>query len=233
MEVHNARILITGGSSGLGKAMAESLLSKGARVAITGRDEEKLRRVAQELGALPLACRMDHEDQIVAAFAALDDAWGGVDVLINNAGIGRFEPMDQVEWAHFQEIFPTNVYGAAIAGREAVHRFKKQGKGHIINIASSAGVKGFKEGTVYAASKFALRGMTECWREELRPHNIRVMLVNPSGVPTAFNAPDRTERPLKDRHLTPAEIAHAVVSVLEMDDRGFIPELGVWATNPF
>jgi 3-oxoacyl-[acyl-carrier protein] reductase len=75
--------------------------------------------------------------------------------------------------------------------------------------------------------------MTECWREELRPHNIRVMLVNPSGVPTAFNAPDRTERPLKDRHLTPAEIAHAVVSVLEMDDRGFIPELGVWATNPF
>jgi 3-oxoacyl-[acyl-carrier protein] reductase len=192
-----------------------------------------VKRVAQELGALPLACRMDHEDQIVAAFAALDEAWGGVDVLINNAGIGRFEPMDQVEWAHFQEIFPTNVYGAAIAGREAVHRFKKQGKGHIINIASSAGVKGFKEGTVYAASKFALRGMTECWREELRPHNIRVMLVNPSGVPTAFNAPDRTERPLKDRHLTPAEIAYAVVSVLEMDDRGFIPELGVWATNPF
>jgi 3-oxoacyl-[acyl-carrier protein] reductase len=108
-----------------------------------------------------------------------------------------------------------------------------QGYGHIINVASSAGVKGFKNGTVYAASKFALRGMTECWREELRPHNIRVMLINPSAVPTAFNVTDRSEKELRDKMLTPNEIAHAAVAVLELDDRGFIPELGVWATNPF
>ena len=110
---------------------------------------------------------------------------------------------------------------------------KAQNKGNIINIASSAGVRGFKNGTVYAASKFALRGMTECWRDELRPFNIRVMLVNPSAVPTAFNVENREEKPLKDNMLRPEELAHAMVSALAMDDRGFIPELGVWATNPF
>ena len=110
---------------------------------------------------------------------------------------------------------------------------KQQNKGSIINIASSAGLRGFKNGTVYAASKFALRGMTECWREELRPFNIRVMLVNPSAVPTAFNVESREEKSQKDNMLRPEELAHAIVSALAMDDRGFIPELGVWATNPF
>lgn len=233
MELKNARILITGGSSGLGKAMAAALKAKGARVAITGRDSEKVARTAAELDVLGWPARADREDDLVALFNELDAVWGGLDVLINNAGIGRFEPMQEVDWSHFEEIFPTNVYGPAIAAREAVQRFLKQGSGNLINIASSAGVKGFKNGTVYAASKFALRGMTECWREELRPHNIRVMLINPSGVPTAFNVPDRTEKSLKEKLLTPSEIAHAAVSVLEMDDRGFIPELGVWATNPF
>jgi 3-oxoacyl-[acyl-carrier protein] reductase len=176
---------------------------------------------------------MDRESELMHVFAQLDALWGGLDVLINNAGIGRFEPMQEVEQRHFDEVFPTNVYGPALAGREAVKRFLEQGYGHIINVASSAGVKGFKNGTVYAASKFALRGMTECWREELRPHNIRVMLINPSAVPTAFNVTDRSEKELRDKMLTPNEIAHAAVAVLELDDRGFIPELGVWATNPF
>jgi len=233
MNLDKARILVTGGSSGLGKAMAAALIAKGAHVAITGRDPDKLQRVAEELGATPLEGRMDRESELMLVFAQLDAMWGGLDVLINNAGIGRFEPMQEVEQSHFDEVFPTNVYGPALAGREAVKRFMAQGYGHIINVASSAGVKGFKNGTVYAASKFALRGMTECWREELRPHNIRVMLINPSAVPTAFNVTDRSEKELRDKMLTPNEIAHAAVAVLELDDRGFIPELGVWATNPF
>ncbi|MFM6998779.1 MAG: SDR family oxidoreductase [Bacteroidota bacterium] len=233
MEFTNARILITGGSSGLGKATARLLIERGARVAITGRDRSKLEHVAAELGAWPLHYDASKESDILAMYAEIDREWGGLDVLVNNAGIGFFGPVDEVSWSDFEKIFHTNVFGAAIVGREAARRMKAQNKGNIINIASSAGVRGFKNGTVYAASKFAVRGMTECWRDELRPHNIRVMLVNPSAVPTAFNVESREEKPLKDNMLRPEELAHAMVSALAMDDRGFIPELGVWATNPF
>ena len=233
MNLENKRILITGASSGLGKAMAKALISKGANVLITGRDADKVNDVAHELGCWGLASSIASEDAILALFAAIDSTWGGIDILINNAGIGYFHPVEEVQWAHLEEIFHTNVFGAALAGREAAIRMKAQSSGHIINVASTAGSRGFKNGTVYAASKFALKGMTQCWMHELRPHNIRVTLLSPSAVPTAFNVESREEKDLKDGLLTPNELAHAVVSVLEMDNRGFIPELEVWATNPF
>jgi 3-oxoacyl-[acyl-carrier protein] reductase len=233
MNLENKRILITGASSGLGKAMAKALISKGANVLITGRDADKVTNVAHELGCWGLASSIASEDAILALFAAIDSTWGGIDILINNAGIGYFHPVEEVQWAHLEEIFHTNVFGAALAGREAAIRMKAQSSGHIINVASTAGSRGFKNGTVYAASKFALKGMTQCWMHELRPHNIRVTLLSPSAVPTAFNVESREEKDLKDGLLTPNELAHAVVSVLEMDNRGFIPELEVWATNPF
>jgi 3-oxoacyl-[acyl-carrier protein] reductase len=233
MNLENKRILITGASSGLGKAMAKALISKGANVLITGRDADKVKDVAHELGCWGLASSIASEDAILAMFAAIDSTWGGIDILINNAGIGYFHPVEEVQWAHLEEIFHTNVFGAALAGREAAIRMKAQSSGHIINVASTAGSRGFKNGTVYAASKFALKGMTQCWMHELRPHNIRVTLLSPSAVPTAFNVESREEKDLKDGLLTPNELAHAVVSVLEMDNRGFIPELEVWATNPF
>lgn len=233
MNLENKRILITGASSGLGKAMAKALISKGANVLITGRDADKVKDVAHELGCWGLASSIASEDAILALFAAIDSTWGGIDILINNAGIGYFHPVEEVQWAHLEEIFHTNVFGTALAGREAAIRMKAQSSGHIINVASTAGSRGFKNGTVYAASKFALKGMTQCWMHELRPHNIRVTLLSPSAVPTAFNVESREEKDLKDGLLTPNELAHAVVSVLEMDNRGFIPELEVWATNPF
>jgi 3-oxoacyl-[acyl-carrier protein] reductase len=233
MELNQARILITGGSSGIGKATAKLLIERGSRVAISGRDRAKLTRVAAEIGAISLHYDSSLESDIMAMYAELDRTWGGLDVLINNAGIGFFGPMDEVAWSDFEQIFHTNVFGAALVGREAARRMKAQNKGNIINIASSAGVRGFTNGTIYSSSKFALRGMTECWREELRPFNIRVMLVNPSAVPTAFNVESREENAQKENMLRPEELAHAIVSALAMDDRGFIPELGVWATNPF
>jgi 3-oxoacyl-[acyl-carrier protein] reductase len=233
MELNQARILITGGSSGIGKATAKLLIERGSRVAISGRDRAKLTRVAAEIGAISLHYDSSLESDIMAMYAELDRTWGGLDVLINNAGIGFFGPMDEVAWSDFEQIFHTNVFGAALVGREAARRMKAQNKGNIINIASSAGVRGFTNGTIYSSSKFALRGMTECWREELRPFNIRVMLVNPSAVPTAFNVESREEKAQKENMLRPEELAHAIVSALAMDDRGFIPELGVWATNPF
>ena len=130
-------------------------------------------------------------------------------------------------------VYGINVFGAAMMAKEAAKIFVEQNYGNLINIASTAALKGYARGTTYSSSKFALRGMNECWRAELRPHNVRVMLIDPSYVPTAFGTADGEEKPVEPNKLTPAEIAHSIVAVLEMDDRGFIPELAVWATNPF
>jgi 3-oxoacyl-[acyl-carrier protein] reductase len=233
MKLQDSRILITGGSSGLGKEMAALFKQHGAKVLITGRDAEKVTRVAAELGVYGIAADVADEADIAKTFTAVQEKLGGLDVLINNAGFGEFAPIDAITLDQFERVFRTNVFGAALMGREAAKIFKQQKSGNIINISSSAGRKGFANGSVYAASKFAVSGLTECWREELRRYNVRVMQVNPSAVPTAFNVQDRSEKPLVDNMLTPTEIAHAIKGMLEMEDRGFITELSVWATNPF
>ncbi len=233
MNLENARILITGGSSGLGKAMASTLKSAGATILITGRDAEKVNRVAAELGVFGIAADIADEADIAQTFAEVHAKLGGLDVLVNNAGVGEFAPIDELTLDAFERVFRTNVFGTALMAREAAKIFKHQKSGNIINISSSAGRKGFANGSVYSASKFAVTALTECWRDELRPYNVRVMQINPSAVPTAFNVTDRAEKPLKDKLLTPTEIAHALKSMLQMDDRGFITELSVWATNPF
>ncbi len=232
MNLQNARILVTGGSAGIGKATAKLLIEAGAEVAITGRDPEKLKKVADEMGAVPVDLDQSRYDDIPGKFKAVVDKLGGLDVLINNAGIGAPAPMGELTAEKFERVYSVNVIGLALLTQEAVKIFKEQGSGHIVNIASTAATKGYPGGSVYASSKFALRGMTQCWQTELRTHNIRVMLVDPSEVPTAFGSKDRTERSEIDGKLTSVEIAQAIKSVLEMDDRGFVPELAVWATNP-
>ncbi len=232
MNLQNARILVTGGSAGIGKATAKMLVEAGAKVAITGRDPEKLKSVADEMGAVPVDLDQGRYNDIPEKLKTAVDKLGGLDVLINNAGIGAPAPMGELAAEKFESVFRVNVFGLALLTQEVVKIFKDQGSGHIVNIASTAATKGYPGGSVYSASKFALRGMTQCWQTELRKHNIRVMLINPSEVPTAFGSKDRTERPEVERKLTPVEIAHAIKSVLEMDDRGFVPELAIWATNP-
>ncbi len=233
MDLKEARILITGGSSGLGKAMASLLKSAGGRVLITGRDSEKVAQVSEELGVYGCQADVAVEADVDRTYELVDSNLGGLDVLINNAGFGEFAKLEDVSLDAFERVFRANVFGAALMAREATKLFKQQKQGNIINISSTAGRKGYASGSVYASSKFALSGLTECWREELRRFNIRVMQINPSAVPTAFNVADRSEKPLQDKMLTPMEVAHAVKSVLEMDSRGFVPELAVWATNPF
>tara|TARA_Y100000385_G_C12994703_1_gene594394 strand:- start:158 stop:862 length:705 start_codon:yes stop_codon:yes gene_type:complete len=232
-NISGKKVLITGGSSGIGKATAELLISKGAIVCITGRDKPKLESVASELNAIPIHLDVSKYNQI--AFKTLDafHSMKGLDVLINNAGIGEFCKLEDIKLSQFENIFATNVFGLTMLTQEVVKFFKTQQHGTIINIGSSASLTGFPSGSVYCASKFALRGLTECWRHELRRDNIRVTIVNPSEVTTAFNNKKRVERAEEQNKLTSKEIAFSIVSAIQMDKRGFIPELNVWATNPF
>ncbi len=176
---------------------------------------------------------MASEDDVLRTYAELFRAFGHLDVLVNNAGFGVMAPLVETDRASFEQVFATNVTGAMLMAREAAKHFIERQRGHIINIGSTAAVRGAPRGTAYYGSKFALRGMTECWRAELRPHNIRVMLVNPSEVLTDFYATaglaQNKENPTK---LQGRDIAQAVRSALELDDRGFVTELTVFATNP-
>ncbi len=233
MKLEGARALITGGSEGIGYGIAEALVAKGTKVAIVGRNEEKLASAAKRLGVRGIAADVGVEAEAVRAVADAIDALGGLDILVNNAGFGFFRPLVDMEVEPFEAVFRTNVTGAMIVGREAARHFVKQESGHILNISSTSGLAGGKTSSAYSGSKFALRGMTECWRAELRPHNIRVTLVNPSEVQTPFFEKLGRTQELSEKKLRPSEIADAIVGALEIDDRGFIPEFSVFATNPW
>ncbi|HEU5020840.1 MAG TPA: SDR family NAD(P)-dependent oxidoreductase [Bryobacteraceae bacterium] len=224
--------LVTGGSSGIGRAIAKSLIDAGARVAITGRDEKKLADAAKALGAHAIHADASREADVVRTYKEVTAKFGDLDILINNAGIGAFSPLIEMDTAAFERVFATNVTGVMMMGREAAKIFAAKKRGNIVNICSTAGLRGAAKGTAYYASKFAVRGMTECWRAELRKYNIRVILVNPSEVITDFFAANGLSQKANDSKLRGEEIAHAVRAALEMDDRGFIPELSVFATNP-
>jgi 3-oxoacyl-[acyl-carrier protein] reductase len=233
MKLDNAKVLVTGGSEGIGRGIATALVAKGADVTITGRHEETLRRAAEEIGADWIAGDVGVEADAVRTVAEFVDRHGGIDVLVNNAGFGIFAPLVDMRLEDVEAVFRTNVFGAFLMAREAAKHFIRQGSGHLVNISSTSGLRGGRGSTAYSASKFALRGMTECWRDELRRHDVRVMLVNPSEVQTGFFAKVGHEQAESPKKLRPQEIADAIVGILEIDDRGFIPELSVFATNPF
>ena len=230
MDLSKAKALVTGGSSGIGLETARQLRLRGAQVAICGRDRQKLERAAGEIGALAIHADVSIETDVTRMVGAVVEAFGGYDVLINNAGFGSFAPLLETDLAAMKRLFDTNVFGAMLAARESARHFVTQSRGNIVNVSSTAGLRGFAGGTAYSASKFAVSSFTECWRAELRKHNIRVMQINPSEVQTAFFA--GRERPQSERKLRALDIAQAICSMLEIDDRGFVTEMSVWATNP-
>ena len=232
MNLKNAVALVTGGSSGIGRAIAQSLANAGARVAITGRDSRRLQETAGAFGAVAIEGDVSKEADVKRTYEQVQSKLGDLDILVNNAGSGVFKSLVDLDLAEFEKTFATNVTGAMLMGREAAKLFIKRQRGNIVNIASTAALRGAPGGTAYYASKFALRGMTECWRAELRKHNIRVFLVNPSEVITSFAANAGFTQKDNETKLRPEDIAQMVKAILEMEDRGFVPELSIFATNP-
>src|SRR6266852_1386399 len=208
------------------------LTKSGARVAITGRDEKKLAQAAKAVQAHPIRADVASEAEVMRTYQEFFRTFDHLDILVNNSGFGTFKNLIDQDRAAFEAVFATNVTGAMLMAREAAKHFITRNRGNIVNIGSTAGLRGAAGGTAYYASKFALRGMTECWRAELRRYNVRVFLVNPSEVLTGFSATAGRPRKQNATKLRGDEIAYIVKAVLAMDDRGFTPELSVFATNP-
>src|SRR6266700_6874434 len=188
MTLTNAVALVTGGSSGIGHSIARTLAASGARVAITGRHKDRLEEAARTLSVFPVHADVSIEADVERTYREVLQKFGDLDILVNNAGIGVFKNLVDFDLEDFEAVFATNVTGAMMMAREAAKHFVKRQRGNIVNIASTAALRGAPNGTAYYASKFALRGMTECWRAELRQHNVRVFLINPSEVLTNFGA---------------------------------------------
>lgn len=232
MNLKNAVALITGGNSGIGRAVAQSLAGSGARVAITGRDQRRLSETARELGVHAIQADVAVEADVERTYREVLQKFGDLDILVNNAGMGVFKNLVDFERKEFEAVFATNVTGAMLMAREAAKLFVKRQRGNIVNIASTAALRGAPKGSAYYGSKFALRGMTECWRGELRQYNVRVFLVEPSEVLTGFYRTAGLPQKENATKLHSEDIAHMVKAALEMDDRGFTPELSIFATNP-
>jgi len=232
MDLKHGKALVTGGSSGIGYATARLLRDRGADVAICGRKADAVEQAASELGALGIIADVSHEDDVVRMVQRVIGELGGYNILINNAGFGSWAPLIDIKADDFRRVWETNVFGAMLVARESARYFVNQNTGNIVNIASTAGKRGSAGGSTYASTKFAVNGLTESWRAELRKNNIRVMQVNPSEVQTDFFVRAGSARGSNASKLEGEDIASIICDMLEMHDRAMITEATVFATNP-
>ncbi len=232
MNPSTIKAIVTGGSTGIGYETAKLLRAHGAEVVICGRNEETLLKAGGELDVYSMQADVSKAVEVEKLFSYAIEKLGGLNVLINNAGVGFMGSLLETSVEDFTRIWEINTRSAFLCGQKAAAYFVGQNSGNIINVASMGAVNGFANGSAYASSKAAITGLTMCWRAELRKHNIRVTQINPSEVVTPFldklgYIPSNTPQKLKG-----SEIAQVILSILQLNDVGFIPEVNVWATNP-
>jgi 3-oxoacyl-[acyl-carrier protein] reductase len=226
----NRRFLITGGSQGIGAAIVESARAAGDEVVFTGRNEELIQEVASATGAHGVRADVSVAEDNARTLEECKERMGGIDVLVNNAGYGYMAEIGSVDMDAMKAMFNTNVFGLVDLTNRVVPLMKEQGQGDIVNVASTSGIKGHARGTSYSASKWAVRGISQCWQAELRPHDIRVICVCPSEVQTAWGGKTGRNNPKK---LYASDIADAILSAISAERRALWPELSVFATNPW
>ena len=225
-----SRFLITGGSQGIGGAIVELACRAGHKVVFTGRNEELIEKVARKTGAHGLRADVSVGDDNARTVEACRDRLGGIDVLVNNAGYAYRAEIGAIDVDAMRKMFETNVFGLVDITNRVVPLMKAQAQGDIVNIASTSGMKGAATATSYGSSKWAVRGISQCWQAELRPHGIRVTCVCPSEVQTNFGGRGGRNNPNK---LYAEDIGETIMAALNMPRRALWPELAVFANNPW
>jgi 3-oxoacyl-[acyl-carrier protein] reductase len=228
--MQSTRFLITGGSQGIGAAIVELARAAGHAVVFTGRNEKLIEKVAQKTGAHGLRADVALGDDNARTVELCRERMGGIDVLVNNAAYGYRAEIGALDVNAMRTMFETNVFGLVDITNRVVPSMKAQGSGDIVNLASTSGMKGAATATPYGASKWAVRGITQCWQAELRPHGIRVYCVCPSEVQTNFGGNVGRNNPNK---LFAEDIGATIMAALNMPRRALWPELAVFANNPW
>ena len=232
----DARVaLVTGGTRGIGEAIARRLSADGFAVFISGRTEESTRNALARLAKEGLAIRgfaadaRREEDQkrLVEIVARTG---GRLDVLVNNAGLGHFAPVDELSPDHFREVLETNLFGVYYAVHHAAPLMKKHGGGFIVNIASLASVNPFAGGSAYNASKFGLLGFSEAAMLDLRHDGIRMATVLPGSVATEFGHPTSSRE--SAWMLQPEDVAEAVADLVRFPDRAIPSRIDLRPSKP-
>ncbi|MBS3735403.1 MAG: SDR family oxidoreductase [Phycisphaerae bacterium] len=230
--------VVTGAGRGIGRAIALGLAERGAHVVLAARTAEQIERVAAEIaeraaaatgshaaagGATPVVADVSDADSVVALFAAAD-AIGPVDVLVNNAGVGRYGPVAEFAVEDFDHVTAVNLRGTFLCCREAMRRMGPRGSGFIINIASVVGFKGYVNQAAYTAGKHGVMGLTKSLAAEAQPSGVRVSAVLPGGVDTEMVAASRPDLD-RDELLSPEDVAGAVLYLLSLSDRAHVDQI--------
>lgn len=232
------KALITGGSRGLGRAVALALATEGVDVAITGRNEATLKSVVQEIESKGVKSSyavfdITSKKEVYSALEKLQKDFGSFDILVNNAGIAAFGGILEMEDEQWEEIIQTNLLGAYYVAKAILPSMVENKSGDVINVSSTAGLKGNALTSAYSASKFGLIGMSESMMLELRKHNVRVTTLTPSTI-----ASDMSKEVLKitdgnpEKVLQPEDFAELVIDLLKLNKRAMLTTAALWSTNP-
>jgi NAD(P)-dependent dehydrogenase (short-subunit alcohol dehydrogenase family) len=236
MEIKGKSAIVTGSTKGIGRAIADSLVREGMNVCVSGRDVDEIKRTVDVLSdagdgqTTGAVCDVRDEEQVRALFEHAVADFGGVDVLVNNAGVGIFGRVEEMSPADFRAVVETNLFGVFHCCREAIPLMKQRGGGYIINISSLAGANPHPEMSAYNASKFGLNGFSEALMQEVRQDGIKVSYIMPGSVNTAFggDAPDDS----KSWQLQPADIARVVLNLLSHDERSLPSRVEIRPSRP-
>jgi 3-oxoacyl-[acyl-carrier protein] reductase len=226
---------VTGGSRGIGLAVARALLLQGASVVITGTNQKNLDAAAEELqgdgGSRLMALRADVRrfDEVEEALAATAARFGGVDILVNNAGVGVFRSVAETTVEEWHRVLDTNLSGVFYACRAGLPHLKKRGGGWIINISSLASKNAFVNGAAYCASKAALNAFSEALMQEVRYDGIRVAYVLPGSVNTGFGGLSNTK---SDWALMPEDVAEVVADLIAHPARSLPSRVEIRPAQP-
>jgi len=219
--------LVTGASRGIGLAIARTLGSMGAKLALCARDSAKLTAAAAELersgiSALAIPADVTRPADLASLVRKTEESLGPIEILVNNAGIGYFAPVQEAAEANWDAVLDTNLKAVFLLCRLVAPGMIQRHGGHIINIASLAGKNAFAGGAIYCASKWGLLGLTQCMAEDLRAYGIRVCAICPGSVATDFS-PHSAKT--VEKMLQPQDVAHAVEMILTQAPQSFISEV--------
>ncbi|HYO62647.1 MAG TPA: SDR family oxidoreductase [Pyrinomonadaceae bacterium] len=236
MNLEGKAAIVTGSTKGIGRAIAEALVREGANVCVSARKEEEVEQTVAELNELDrgqatgAVCDVRDHDEVRALVEHAAAEFGGVDILINNAGIGHFGRVDAMPPEDFRAVLETNLFGVFYCCREAIPVMKRRGGGYVINISSLAGANPHPEMAAYNASKFALNGFSEALMQEVRHDRIKVSYIMPGSVNTHFGGDEPDES--KAWQLQPEDVARVVVDLLRHDERSLPSRVELRPSRP-